>query len=375
MWSIAVKTLISDRGKLLTALVGVSFSVILVNIQGGLFLGMIRKASTLVDHGQADIWVGHRKMINIDFPHDIPRRWIYRIKALPGVARAEPYLVGVTEMTLPSGGYELAVVVGVEESSLLGNTWNIQDGRPSDILKTDGIIVDKLEARKLEYPEIGNLREIGGRRAEVVAQSRGVMGFLVNPYVFTTYNRATQYLKKPSDACSYFLVQVEPGVDPKQVCESIRERIPEVEAYTRDHYSAVSVNYWMTRTGLGISFGAATLLGVLVGLVMVAETLYALVLDRLSEFGALKAMGAKESHIVTILISQAVVMALLGGLLGVWIVGGIQYNFSTPRAPILIPIWLSIGSCLLVLVICLIAVLLPYLRIRRVDPLFVLHGG
>ena len=177
MWSVAVKTLVADRGKLLTALVGVCFAVVLVNIQGGLFLGMIRKASMLVDHGQADIWVGHKKMINIDFPRDIPRRWIYRIKGLPGVARAEPYLVGVTEMTLPSGGYELAVVVGVDEASLLGNTWNIQHGTPLDIRKTDGIITDVLEAAKLEYPEIGERREIGAVRAKVVAQSRGVMGF------------------------------------------------------------------------------------------------------------------------------------------------------------------------------------------------------
>jgi len=367
--------LFSDRGKLLTALVGVSFSVILVNIQCGLFLGMIRKASMLVDHGQADIWVGHRKMINIDFPRDIPRRWIYRIRGLPGVARAEPYLVGVTEMTLPSGGYELAVVVGVDEASLLGNTWNIQNGEPGDILKTDGIIADELEATKLEYPVIGDLRELGGHRARLVAQSRGVMGFLVNPYVFTTYNRAARFLDKPSDACSYFLVQVEPGADPQAVCQAIRERIPDVEAYTREYYSAVSVNYWMTRVGLGISFGAATLLGVLVGLVMVAETLYALVLDRLSEFGALKAMGAKESHVVAILVSQAVMMALLGSIIGLWIVCWVQYQFSTPRTPILIPLWLSLGSCLLVLAICLVSVFLPYLRIRRVDPLFVMQGG
>ena len=329
----------------------------------------------LVDHGQADIWVGHRKMINIDFPRDIPRRWIYRIRGLPGVARAEPYLVGVSEMTLPSGGYEVAIVVGVDEASLLGNTWNIQNGEPGDILKTDGIIADELEATKLEYPAIGDLRELGGHRARLVAQSRGVMGFLVNPYVFTTYNRAARFLDKPSDACSYFLVQVEPGADPQAVCQAIRERIPDVEAYTREYYSAVSVNYWMTRVGLGISFGAATLLGVLVGLVMVAETLYALVLDRLSEFGALKAMGAKESHVVAILVSQAVVMALLGSIIGLWIVCGVQYQFSTPRTPILIPLWLSLGSCLLVLAICLVSVFLPYLRIRRVDPLFVLQGG
>ena len=369
MWSIAVKTLVADRGKLLTALVGVCFSVILVNIQGGLYLGLVLKASVLVDHGQADIWVGHRKMINIDFPRDIPRRWIYRIKGLPGIARAEPYMVGITEMTLPGGGYELAVVVGVEEGSLLGNTWNIKQGEPGDIFKTDGIITDELEDTKLDHPDVGQLREIGGVRARVVAKSRGVMGFLVNPYVFTTYQRAARFLNKPADACSYFLVQVEPGVDPASVCAAIRARIPDVEAYTREEYSAVSASYWITRTGLGISFGAATLLGVLVGLVMVAETLYAFVLDRLSEFGALKAMGAKEWHIFVILMSQASVMALLGGMLGVWMVSGIQYLFSTAKAPILIPLWLSLGSCLLVFIICLVSVLLPYLRIRKVDPL------
>lgn len=375
MWSIAVKTLVADRGKLLTALVGVCFSVILVNVQGGLYLGLIGKAGVLVDHGQADIWVGHRKMINIDFPRDIPRRWIYRIKGLPGVKRAEPYLVGITEMTLPSGGYELAVVVGVEEASLLGNTWNIRQGRPEDIFKTDGIITDELEDVKLDDPEIGQLREIGGVRAKVVAKSRGVMGFLVNPYVFTTYNRAARFLSKPSDACSYFLVQVEPGVDPADVCAAIRERVPDVEAYTREQYSEISAMYWMTRTGLGISFGAATVLGVLVGLVMVAETLYALVLDRLSEFGALKAMGAQEWHIFSILISQAVVMALLGGAIGIWMVSLIQHYFSSPQAPILVPLWLSLGSCVLVFFICLISVFLPYLRIRKVDPLLVLQGG
>ncbi len=374
MWSIAVKTLFADRGKLLTALVGVCFSVILVNIQGGLFLGMIRKASMLVDHGQADIWVGHRKMYNIDFPRDIPRRWLYRIEGLPGIARAEPYIVGFSEMTLPTGGFEGVVVVGVEEASLLGNTWNLQQGQPDDVLKTDGIIVDELEGEKLVDPEIGELREIGGVRARVVAKSRGVMGFLVNPYVFTTYNRAAQFLKKPPNVCSYFLVQIEPGEDPQAICQAIRERIPDVEAYTREEYSTISVNYWMTRTGLGISFGAATLLGVLVGLVMVAETLYALVLDRLTEFGTLKAIGAQESQVFAILISHAVIMAIVGSVIGTWTVGLIQLYFSTPRAPILIPLWLSLGSCGLVLCICLISVALPYLRIRKVDPLLVLQG-
>jgi putative ABC transport system permease protein len=53
MWKVAFKTLAADRGKLLTALVGVVFSVVLVNVQGGLFLGLIAKASLLIDQGHA----------------------------------------------------------------------------------------------------------------------------------------------------------------------------------------------------------------------------------------------------------------------------------------------------------------------------------
>ena len=66
---LAIRTLIYDRGKLLAALVGVIFSVVLVNVQGGLFIGLMSKASLLIDQGDADIWVGHRGMHNLDFAH------------------------------------------------------------------------------------------------------------------------------------------------------------------------------------------------------------------------------------------------------------------------------------------------------------------
>ncbi len=374
MWSIALKTLIADRGKLLTALVGVVFSIVLVNVQGGLFLGFITKAGLLVDRGTADIWVGHRKMHNVDFPRDIPRRWIYRVRGVPGVLRAEPYLIGWTDMTLPSGGYESVVLIGVDRGSLLGNVWNVKQGRADSILQTDGIIVDECEAAKLEYPRLGDLRELGGRRARIVGLSHGVIGFLVAPYVFTTFDRAVTYLRKDPEVCSYYLVQLEPGADIERVSALIRQRVPLLDVLPRRQYSWISTNFWMTRAGLGISFGAATLLGLLVGMVMVAETLYAMVLDRLGEFGTLKAMGARESQICSILLMQALIMATAGAAVGLAVVSAVQRFCSTPRTPIVVPWWLSLGGCLLVLVICLTASLLPYLRIRKLDPMMVLQS-
>ena len=374
MWSIAVRTLIADRGKLLTALVGVVFSIVLVNVQGGLFVGLIRKASLLIDQGEADVWVGHMKMDNVDLAEDIPRRWVHQVRVIPGVSRAEPYLIGHSMMSLPDGGFESVLLVGCERSSMLGGAWNVRDGRPDAILHTDGIIVDACDADKLGDPQLGDLREIGGRRARVVAHTEGILGFLITPYIFTTFDRAAGYHRKPPDTCSYILARLEPGANADEVCAAIRRRLPQVEAYTKNEYSRMSIAYWMQRTGLGISFGAATLLGLLVGMAMVAETLYALVLDRLGEFGTLKAIGATERQIYSIVLVQALIMALAGSIIGLTLVAGVQYFYHTPRAPIVVPWWLSLGSCVLVLAICLICSLLPYYRIRKVDPMMVLQS-
>ena len=138
-----------------------------------------------------------------------------------------------------------------------------------------------------------------------------IKSFLVTPYVFTTYERATAYLRKNPNVCSYYLVRLQPGAEAEEVCAGIRQRVPELDAFPRHVYSRISANYWLTRSGLGISFGAATLIGLFVGFVMVAQTLYALVLNRLTEFGTLKAIGATERQIYRILFLQATVMGVV----------------------------------------------------------------
>ncbi|MFZ5831621.1 MAG: FtsX-like permease family protein [Planctomycetota bacterium] len=374
MWSLAFDTLVADRGKLLTALVGVVFSIVLVNVQGGLFVGLIRRAGLLVDCSEAVIWCGHKQMHNVDFPRDIPKRWTSRIRAIPGVKRADPYLLGFADMALPSGGFEGVVVVGVDRAGMLGQPWNLIEGEPDAIFRPDSIIVDATEDDKLESPRLGEVREIGGRRARIAARSHGIMGFLVTPYVFTNVDSAAGYLRKEPSACSYILVSLEPGADRDTICAAIRQRLPEAEVLPKEEYSRISINFWMIRTGLGISFGAATLLGLLVGMIMVAQTLYTMVLDRLREFGTLKAIGASESQVYAVLLSQSLAMALVGSAIGLGLVSVIQRLYHTPRAPIVIPLWLSIGSCMLVLLICLASSLLPYQRVRRVDPLMVLQS-
>jgi putative ABC transport system permease protein len=130
----------------------------------------------------------------------------------------------------------------------------------------------------------------------------------------------------------------------------------------------------MSRTGIGLSFGVATLLGLLVGLVMVGQTLYAMVLDRISEFATLKAIGSTEREIVLLLGAQSSFVAVAGIAIGLVLTMIIRATLSTPKATIEIPILLYMVSAFLVFAICLGASALPYLRVRRVDPHTVLQG-
>jgi hypothetical protein len=156
MWLLAIKAMLADSGKLLVSLLGVGFSVVLVNLQGGLLLGMLQKASLLVDYGHADIWVGHRFMNNVDIGTFIPERWVHRIRSIRGVERAEPYIVMFGQTTMPDGRFENVVVVGSDSASLLGNAWVMADGDPRAVRDPDGILGGHLRR--------GAARRVPGRR-------------------------------------------------------------------------------------------------------------------------------------------------------------------------------------------------------------------
>jgi putative ABC transport system permease protein len=289
------------------------------------------------------------------------------------VKQAEPYLVGHTVMTLPDGGFEDVLVVGCDPTSLLGGAKPAFGVDADQIRRADGIFVDIYESGKLGRPQLGDIREIGRRRARIVGFTQGILGFLVTPYVFTTIDRAAEFLNRGSTVASYFLVQVEDDVSAEEVCRKIRERLPDLEAYTRRQYAGLTIGYWLQRTGLGISFGAATAIGLVVGLIIVGQTMYASVLDRLVEFGTLKAIGAQEWQVRAVILQQALMLAVVGSVAGLLCVLVVQGAFSTPRAPITIPWYIALGSCLVVTVVCLVASLLPYLRVRAIDPAMVLQ--
>ncbi len=375
MTRFAIKTLLADKGKLLIALTGVAFSLLLVNVQGGLFLGLMDKASVLIDHCPADIWVAHRNTENVDLAHDIPETWLNRIRGLQEVAQAEPYVVGKGIATLADGGFEDVWIIGSDPKSMMGSGWSFLEGTVDDLRRPYCISYDTVDDRKLGAPAVGDIIEINRRRATVVARTSGIQGFMTTPYLFAEINTAREYSRIPAGFCSFFLVRARPGSDHAQLAATIQGLLPETDVHTAAEFRQLSKDYWLQRTGIGVSFGAATLLGLLVGLVMVAQSLYALVLDHLMEFATLKAIGAGSGTLLGVVLLQAVSIAMAGSIVGVAVTLVIAKYGSTPLAPILIPQALLFGGIGVVFTLSVGAALLPLRRLRAIDTAIVLQGG
>lgn len=369
----AFKTLFSDRGKLLAAVIGVVFSLVLVNIQGGLYFGLMDRASLLINVADVDLWIGHRLVENVDLPKEIHVTQLSRIKGLSGVQKAEPYIVGRGTATLPDGGYEDVWIIGCDSATWLGAP-NFIAGSEGDLVASDQISIDEQDRRKLGNADLGDVIEINGHRAKIAAKTDGMLGFMTTPNVFTNLDSARQYSQVPDGYCHYFLVTVADNVDIPQLAEQIRRQLPDLDVYTADQFRGISKDYWMKRTGIGISFGASTLMGLLVGLVMVGQSLYALALDHLSDYATLRAMGAEHASISQVVFVQALTVAMIGSVLGTGLVLAIRQTWNVSLAPIEIPLVLMMGGIVLVFCICLLGATLPLRRIRNVDPMMVLQG-
>ncbi|MGE3805647.1 MAG: ABC transporter permease, partial [Gemmataceae bacterium] len=305
-----------------------------------------------------------------------PERWLARIRGLPGVERADPYLLAMNNMTLADGRSENVVLVGCDAASLLGNPWLATASDAAVLRQPDGIIVDECDSDRLGGCRVGSVREIGRHRARIVGLTNGLVSFTTRPYVFTTVQRVRARFGHaiPEGHCSYFLVRVVDGVDKTRLIEQIRSRVPDVDVYDRATYGRMSMVHWLTRTGIGISFGLAAFLGLLVGLAVVAQTLYAGVADRAREYATLLALGATRQEVRTFLLAQALVYAGLGALLGLGLMLVLARLMTTPRAPVLLTWPVALLSVLLVIGVCILAAWLPYCRLRRLDPASVLRG-
>ncbi|MCP5518460.1 MAG: ABC transporter permease [Verrucomicrobiales bacterium] len=369
MVDVATRLMARDKPRFAATVLGVAFAVALVLIQMGLFRGILQNASISVEKARADLWVTSRNTANVDYGQPFPASYVNRVRSTPGVLRADNLIVWIVRVGLPSGSTELAIAYGLEDFLRWGLPWSLSEGGVEDLRRGNNAVLDESAQTRFGAFNVGDHREFQGRRLKIVGKARGALSFTTTPVAFIDYH-LLQSLDPMnlSGRTTYILVRLEPGADPSAVRAEIQRRLPHNDVYLSHEWAERSRAYWLDTTGLGLNMFVTVFLGCLVGVVVVAQTLFTSTMSHQREFAVVKAIGGGNAEIYGIIVRQATLAALLGFSLG-----GLATLAARPMVSDLGLKMILDGQFLAVVLagtvgLCLLASSVSYRRISRLDP-------
>jgi len=167
---------------------------------------------------------------------------------------------------------------------------------------------------------------------------------------------------------TYVLVRLAPGADVEKVRADLTVRLKDREVMEQAEFRQRSVNYWMFQTGAGASLISGALLGLIVGIVIVAQTLYASTKDHLPEFAPLRALGASAGYINKVILSQALLSAVIGYGVGMSVTMLVVRAAKDTTMPVIMTPGLAMLLFVLTIGMCALAAGSAIFKVTRIDP-------
>jgi putative ABC transport system permease protein len=372
MARIGLRMALHDRMKFAAALIGVVFAVLLSNQQAATFLAIVNRNVMVVDaNPDVDLWITPPQTEILQPGKLLSQAPLNQARGMPGVAWAEPILIGGATISRPEGGSEQAVLIGTRGPAWKGGPFNMVAGSADALAEPDSMIFEDSDREKFGGINLGSVREVNGRRIKVVGFTWGLVPFGPSSYTFADFDLARQLMHTDTDQSSVILVGLEPGADRAKVARELQKRMGAEQVSTRDEFRRTLVNYMLTKTPIGVVLGSSTAIGLLVGFVMVALTMFSAVLDNLREFGTLKALGATTLDLARLLWVQAIVYGLIGAAVGSVLVGRVATATRSAQIAMQLPPVLLLSTAGVAVVMCLVASSVAVLRVRAIEPAMV----
>lgn len=364
--------------RLLSAMLGITFAVILICVQlefrEALFVSAVRYHSAM-DYGLVMI---SPKTDYLIAANEFPRTRLYQVQGIEGVSAVTPIYsrLGVWRNPVDRGSNRRIFVVAFDPSDI-GFSRVLSPQEHQQIKIPDQVIFDQLSRE--EYGPVAEImqlkksvrtevndREITVTSLYAVGTSFGLDGGIIT----SDLNFLRLFPKQKKSAITVGLIHLDSGQDPEQVQARIRSAIPgDVLVLTPEQFKAVEVKHWNSTTPIGYIFGFGAIIGVVVGLIIVYQILFADVQDHLKEYATLEAIGYSPGYLRVVVLQEACILAVLGFLPGI---GLSILLFSQASAATRLPLEMSMESALqifvLTLAMCAGSGLLALRKLSGIDP-------
>lgn len=367
--TLALRNFTHDRLRSAVTIVGIVFAVVLLAVQLGLYISASRMITGAVDNATADLWV--MPFGTPSFDEGAPLLGSmerHQVLAVKGVVRATPLVTGFADWRRPDSATSSVVVVGADVDSDSLQPWTIVAGDVANLNDPDGVGVDRSYLTDLGVAGIGDIGHVEDTRARVRLVTDGIRSFTQSPYIFTTAQRARNMFGARSQAATFLLVQVQIGSDIDAIRDDIASRLKNAEVLTTSEFRRRNLQQWLFNTGAGMALIGGALLGLIVGTVIVSQTLYSSTKDHLREYATLRALGSPSKYLYKVVLTQAALCALIGYGFGISVAVMLaRASLDTPM-PIIVTPFLAAGLFVLTVGMAGIAAAAAILKVMEIDP-------
>ncbi|CAA9892446.1 DevC protein [Candidatus Methylobacter favarea] len=320
---LAWRQLIHDRTKLIAAICGVLFATVLVFMQMGFKDALYAGASSSPTKMNGDLFIMHKQTEAMWRSVLFDRSELMRALGHPQVVSAYPMYIGLAQFKdAVTQTKRTLMVYGYDTDTNLMNIDEVRDKQEQLHLK-DTILFDESSRpefgpmRKL-ISEGRNINEINDHKVKVVGLFRLGISFSADANVITSdLNFLRIFPERISEKINLGIIKLVPGADKEKVkSELIAKLNKDINFFTFDELVESEKFYWQTRTPIGFIFGFGTVMGLVVGMVIVYQILFTDITNHLNEFATLKAMGYRTGYFIRVVFASAFFLAILGFIPG-----------------------------------------------------------
>lgn len=306
MFNLVISNIRQRPLRALVCIVGVALGVVLVMLFTGLADGMSKDLQRRSSNVQAEIlFTRSGSMQMTSSSANLSTAYVERLKTIDGVASVTPVILYVSQ---GSSGFGFERVEGVEWSEFAAmNNITIAEGRAP--VGANEVVVDEQKKRNDNLALNSEIKLFGNQPYRVVGFYTPESGARVKMSL-----AAMQEALEAPDKCTYILVKVRDGATADEVAGRISTELPGNKLQLTRDFNAMS--YERRIPFLGTFLRVLVALAAVVSTLVVMLAMYTTITERTRDIGTLKALGASRALIINTIIQEALVMSVIGLLLG-----------------------------------------------------------
>lgn len=365
------------KGRLMVALSGIAFADLLMFLQLGFQASLYESNTRIRAALSADLILASPEAENTQRLSTFTRRRLYQAQDIPGVASAHALYSSNINWNHPETNEETALQVMGFDPDFPAFDLPEMNAQLYRVKVPDVVLFDRLARGDYSQTiaQVENQQwvstEAEGRTLSIrglfsLGASFGTDGLLIT----SSQNFLQIFPRRDPGSVSIGLLHVEPGYDPEQVAQALQAHLPnDVEAMTLEDFIQDELQQIQTESPIGFIFTIGAAMAFVVGVVIVYQVLSTDVNAHLKEYATFKAMGYRQSYLLTIVIEESLIMAFLGFIPGLLLPMGVYHIAATATA---LPIYMTLNRAVTVLVMtlimCLFSGAIATNKLRSADP-------